>query len=296
MDANDYYQIMGVTRDASPKDIKAAYRRLARKYHPDLNKASDAEAKFKQVGEAYEVLKDPKKREEYDRFGHQKPGEAPFDDQRYHAGFGGGADVHGMDPDWLSSLFGEGRFRQRAPRRGEDLHGKIILDLEEAFAGAAKDIVIAHANGQETLRVKIPAGVKHDQQIRLAGKGHPDPLGGPAGDLYINVQIKKHRFFDVIGNDVYLTLPVTPWEAALGSTIHVPTLAGKVELKIPACSQGGQTLRLKKRGLPGASVGDQYVLLKIVIPEPTTEASRALYHAMAEQMPFNPRETMGGFS
>ena len=240
---NDYYQVMGVARDASAQEIKSAYRRLARKYHPDLNKGPKAEEQFKTLGAAYEVLKDPKKRAEYDRGGLFEP-DAPA----AHAGFSGAPDFSGMDSDWFSSLFTDARFHDRA-RRGADLQGRISLSLEQAFAGCVKEINLNQEKSPEKLRVKIPAGVKNEQKIRLVGKGAPDPHGGPSGDLYITVAVESHHYFDVVGQDIYLTLPVTPWEVALGSTVMVPTLAGKVELKIPPRSQGGNTLRLKKRGL-----------------------------------------------
>ena len=283
MPAKDYYKVMGVARDASAQAIKTAYRRLARKYHPDLNKDADAEAKFKNVGAAYEVLKDPKKRAAYDQGGMFDSGA-----QTPNTGFGTNSGFEGMDADWFSSLFGDTRFQEPA-RRGADLQGRIHISLEQAFSGCVKEIVVA----QQTLRVSVPAGVKNAQKIRLAGQGAQNPRGGSPGDLYINVVVDPHPVFDVVGQDIYVTLPVTPWEVALGSTVMVPTLAGKVELKIPARSQGGNTLRLKKRGWPGANPGDQYVVLKVLVPEPNTPAEIALYKSMADTMPFNPRQSLG---
>ena len=166
--------------------------------------------------------------------------------------------------------------------------------MEEAYSGVVKEINLGHAPaGRQTLKVKIPAGVKSGQKIRLTGKGEAAVANGPAGDLYITIHVDKHPWFDMKENDIYISLPVTPWECALGSTIVVPTLAGQVDLKIPPGSQGGQTLRLKKRGWPGTVPGDQYVLLKIVILQPTTDAARDLYKTMAKEMPFNPRAKMG---
>ncbi len=306
----DYYQIMGLARNATEKDIKMAYRKLARKYHPDVSKAPDAEAKFKELGEAYEVLKDPAKRAAYDQMGqyarenqqgqhsyrqphHQQTSKADFASARdyfeslFSGGFGAGS--------------GAGRF-QDAAMPGEDYHGKITISLEEAYQGTTRQIQIPvqqlNKHGQPevtqlTLKVKIPAGIKSGQQIRLAGQGAPGFSGGAKGDLYLQVQVEKHPVFDVRENDIYTTLAVAPWEAALGATIVVPTLGGHVDLKIPAGSQGGQTLRLKSRGLPGNTPGDQYVMLKIVIPQPTTEKAKALYETMAKEMPFNPRAKMG---
>ena len=202
--------------------------------------------------------------------------------------------------DFFESLFGarSSPFREQ-PRDGADLHGNVRISLEEAVHGAVKEIHLSgdpHSQqSSQTLRVKIPAGVKSGQKIRLSGQGLPGDAQGKRGSLYITLDVLKHPIFDVIGDDIYLTLPVTPWEVALGSTVVVPTLAGKVDLKIPAGSQGGQTLRLKNRGLPGQTPGSQYVILKIVTPKPTTEASTALYQKMAEEMPFNPREQLGAY-
>ncbi len=284
----DYYQIMGLKPDASEKEIKLAYRRLARKYHPDLNKAANAEAQFKALGEAYEVLKDPQKRRAYDVSRQQPPPyTAPFHQQS--APF---ADGEGFDASWFESLFGQGRARtQRYP--GADRQGKVRISLEEAYHGAVKSLQIPSADPTRReateLKVTIPAGIRAGQAIRLAGQGEPGLNGGPKGDLYLTIEIAPHPLFDVLGDDVYLTLPVTPWDVALGATIKVPTLGGEVELKIPPGSQGGQSLRLKGRGLPGKVVGNQYVLLKIMVPVPKTAADKACYLAMAKQMPFNPR-------
>lgn len=285
MDVNDYYKVMGVASDASAQEIKTAYRRLARQYHPDLNKDADAEAKFKNVGAAYEVLKDPKKRAEYDQG-------RLFESRSSAAHAGSHSGFEDIDPDWLSSLFGGARFHEQA-HRGADIQGRIRISLEQAFSGCVQEIQLEQDNSRQTLRVSVPAGVKNEQKIRLAGKGAPDHRGGSPGDLYITVTVDAHPFFDVVGQDIYLTLPVTPWEVALGGTVMVPTLAGKVELKIPARSQGGNTLRLKKRGLPGKNPGDQYIILKVLVPEPHTDAEISLYKSMAETMPFNPRQFLG---
>jgi len=304
MGQHDYYKVMGLERGATEKEIKMAYRRLARKYHPDLNKESDAEEKFKELGEAYDVLKDPEKRKLYDTYGTASgPGPQVDPSQQHysHAWTNAAHDFHGaegFDADLFESLFGGGRGFHQPHRGGADRHGTIHISLEEAFQGVVKQLELPshdHKGGRQTLRVKVPAGVKTGQKIRLAGKGEPALIaGGEPGDLYITIDVDRHPLFDVVENDIYVTLPVTPWEAALGSTIVVPTLGGKVDLKIPPNSQGGQTLRLKKRGLPGPTPGDQYILLKIVIPHPTTEADKALYQTMAREMPFNPRDNLGG--
>ncbi|CZG93485.1 DnaJ C-terminal domain-containing protein [Legionella pneumophila serogroup 1] len=292
----DYYKIMGVSQDASEKDIKMAYRKLARKYHPDISKEPDAEERFKEMAEAYEVLKDPKKRSEYDQylkykeFNPQNDGftgrrtqEQPF--QEFH-----------FDSDFFETLFGHSRYQQQ-PMTGQNYHGKITISLEEAYHGAVKNLQVPVEQGTETkmqtLKVKIPAGVKSGQQIRLAGQGGSGSGGGARGNLYLTVEVIKHPIFDVMENDIYLTLPITPWEAALGAMVVIPTLAGKIDLKIPPGSQGGQKLRIKNRGLPGSPPGNQYVLLKIITPPAQTEEAKALYKKMAEVMPYNPRKTMG---
>ncbi|HAT8857522.1 TPA: DnaJ domain-containing protein [Legionella pneumophila subsp. pneumophila] len=292
----DYYKIMGVSQDASEKDIKMAYRKLARKYHPDISKEPDAEEQFKEMAEAYEVLKDPKKRSEYDQylkykeFNPQSDGftgrrtqEQPF--QEFH-----------FDSDFFETLFGHSRYQQQQ-MTGQNYHGKITISLEEAYHGAVKNLQVPVEQGTETkiqtLKVKIPAGVKSGQQIRLAGQGGSGSGGGARGDLYLTVEVMKHPIFDIMENDIYLTLPITPWEAALGATVVIPTLAGKIDLKIPPGSQGGQKLRIKNRGLPGSPPGNQYVLLKIITPPAQTEEAKALYKKMAEVMPYNPRKTMG---
>ena len=290
----DYYKIMGVNQDASEKDIKLAYRRLARKYHPDLSKEPNAEERFKEMGEAYEVLKDPTKRAEYDQY--LKYGK--FNQNARQEQWTPGPREHyqseQFNEDLFESLFGHARRQQQQPMAGQDYQGKVTVSLEEAFSGTVRSIQVPVEDGTvQTLKVKVPAGVKSGQQIRLAGQGAPGMNGGPRGDIYLTVQIDKHPLFEVMDNDIYLTLPITPWEAALGATVAIPTLAGKIDLKIPSGSQGGQKLRIKNRGLPGKTPGNQYVLLKIITPPPTSEAATELYKKMAEIMPFNPRSSMG---
>ncbi|KTD42493.1 DnaJ C-terminal domain-containing protein [Legionella quateirensis] len=294
----DYYKIMGVSPDASDKDIKTAYRKLARKYHPDISKEADAEEKFKEMGEAYEILKDPIKRAEYDQYVKNRE----FNQKAYqsagHAGTGRQHQYQDVqfDSDFFESLFGHSRY-QHQPMTGQNYQGKITISLEEAFNGAVKSVQVPVDQGSETklqtLNVKIPAGIKSGQQIRLAGQGGAGINGGSRGDLYLTIDVMKHSLFDVMENDIYLTLPIAPWEAALGTTVVVPTLSGKIDLKIPPGSQGGQKLRIKNRGLPGATPGNQYVLLKIITPPATSEAAKEMYKKMAEVMPFNPREKMG---
>lgn len=297
----DYYKIMGVSRDASEKEIKTAYRKLARKYHPDISKESNAEERFKEMGEAYEVLHDKNKKAEYDQqlkyrefnpHGQQSRQHAGSSNQSYN--YGGGQ----FDGDIFESIFGHSRQQhyQPQPQAGQDYRGKVSISLEEAYKGTVKSIQIPSPNDPDktqTLNVKVPAGVKSEQQIRLAGQGAPGINGGPRGNIYLTVDVMKHPLFDVIDHDIYLTLPITPWEAALGATVVVPSLAGKIDLKIPEGSQGGQKLRLKEKGLPGKNPGHQYVLLKIITPPAHTEAAKELYQQMAETMPFNPREHLG---
>ncbi|MCC2666719.1 MAG: cbpA [Gammaproteobacteria bacterium] len=321
MDYKDYYNILGVSRTATSDEIKRAYRKLARKYHPDVSKEKNAEEQFKSVQEAYEVLKDPKKREAYDQLGSQwKSGQdfSPPPNWQGFSGFEGAGfsdeNVHvGGFSDFFESIFGGGRFQQSSTRRrqaqqtafrqpGRDEHAKIAISLEEAFHGGNKTVHLqvpemdAHGRAHQvtrTLRITIPAGITSGQQLRLAKQGSPGTGGGPAGDLYLAMEIQPHSIFTLQDRDIYLTLPITPWEAALGSKITVPTLGGSVDLKITPGSQAGQKLRLKGRGLPGKPVaGDQYVVLQIYAPPATTEAQRALYERMAQEMPVNPRKNL----
>ena len=312
MEFRDYYKTLGVERSASADDIRKAYRRLARKYHPDVSKEADALERFKQMQEAYEVLKDPKKRAAYDELGaNWKQGEqfrpppdfgAGFDFSQARrgrgasGGFGGGEGFEGGEfSDFFSSLFGGGEGSFGARRRGgRDQHASIELDLEEAHRGTVRNLTLQHSvPGQppteRTLRVTVPAGVTEGQSIRLTGQGEPASGKGRAGDLYLTVHIKPHRNLELTGRDVKLTLPVAPWEAALGATLTVPTLGGPVDLRIPAQSQTGSRLRLRGRGLAGDPPGDQYVVLKVVLPPADTPAARALYERMRTEMAFDPR-------
>ena len=284
----DYYKILGVASTATEDEIKVAYRKLARKYHPDLNKEKGAEDKFKELQEAYTVLKDTEKRAEYDN---PQPAFNHGFNQQHDFGQGQYSNV---DPDFFESLFRGAKGRQQeysAP--GDDLHSQISISLEEAFNGGVKHIHIPDSQGNaQTLKVNIPAGVKDGQRIRLAGQGTPGYGKGLKGDLYLKVNVLKHKLFDIMGEDIYLNLPITPWEAALGATIATPTMSGSVDLKIPANSQGGQKLRIKGKGLPGKTTGDQYIILKIVTPPAATDAEKQFYTEMAAKMPFNPREGM----
>ncbi|WP_078120077.1 DnaJ C-terminal domain-containing protein [Thiosocius teredinicola] len=319
MNYKDYYAVMGVARDATQDEIKRAYRKLARKYHPDVSKESDAEQRFKELGEAYEVLKDPEKRAAYDQLGSDwRAGQDFKPPPGWDAGFefsGGGyteADQAAFS-DFFESLFGrggqfhEGGFsRARRPSgRGEDHHSRIEVTLEDAYNGAVRGIQLRvpeyDAQGrlsykQRTLQVKIPKGVTAGKRIRLAGQGGPGFNGGPAGDLFLEVEFAPHPRFQVEGKDIFTTVPIAPWEAALGAKVNVPTLGGTVGLSVPAGARSGQKLRLKGRGLPvpGGAPGDQYAVLQVVVPPADTDDKKALYEKMAQEMAFDPRAQLGG--
>ncbi|WP_206606068.1 DnaJ C-terminal domain-containing protein [Steroidobacter cummioxidans] len=299
----DYYKIMGVARDAGQDELKRVYRRLARKYHPDVSKEKDAEARFKEVQEAYEVLKDPQKRAAYDQLGSNwrqgqefRPPPDWGQNFEFSNAFG---DQEGGFSDFFSSLFGGaarggGRARGAGGRgfamAGDDQVASIEIDLEDSFRGGTQTIELKSGPGAtRKLKITIPQGIVEGQRIRLAGQGSPGHGGGPAGDLYLEVRFRKHKLYQVEGRDVTLTLPVAPWEAALGATVPTPTLAGPVDLRIPANAKAGQRMRLKGRGLPGATPGDQYVVLKIVLPPADTSQARELYERMQRELPFDPR-------
>ncbi len=312
MEYRDYYQVMGVERSATQDDIKKVYRKLARKYHPDVSKEADAEAKFKELQEAYNVLSDPQKRAAYDQLGRRRPGEQfqPPPDWGRNFEFrtfgGGGAQFDDSQfSDFFANLFGGaspfGRgagARTSRPRPGRDHHARIEITLEDAYRGGERAIQLQRptvtGEGHVTtsaheLRVRIPAGVTSGTQIRLAGQGEPSMSGGQAGDLYLEVELQPHPAYQVDGRNITIALPLAPWEAALGATIEVPTLGGPVELRIPAGAKAGQKLRLKGRGLPGKEPGDQYVQLRIVLPPADTDKARELYEQMKRELPFDPR-------
>jgi len=315
MEYKDYYGIMGVARDAVQDEIKRAYRKLARKYHPDVSKEPDAEAHFKEVGEAYEVLKDPEKRAAYDQLGREwKAGQDFRPPPDWDAGFefrGGGytAGDAGVHSDFFEELFGRGfsatggtQGRRTFRMRGEDHHAKVLIDLEDSFGGATRAISLrvpeltgdGHVTTRErTLSVRIPRGIRPGQLIRLPGQGASGLGGGEPGDLYLEVEFHDHPLYRVDGADIYLDLPVAPWEAALGANIKVPTPAGGIDLKIPGNSRQGRKLRVKGRGLAGKQPGDLYVVLQVVLPPADSDAAKALYGQMRDQLGFNPRTTLG---
>ena len=314
MEFKDYYKTMGVARDATQDEIKRAYRKLARKSHPDVSKEADAETRFKEIGEAYEVLKDPEKRAAYDQLGADwKAGQEFHAPPDWDAGFefrGGGftgSDASAFS-DFFESLFGRGfqgtpHARQTGFRtRGEDHHAKVLVDIEDAWHGATRQISLqvpeVDAQGrlhtrERVLNVRIPAGIRQGQHIRLAGQGAPGLGAGPAGDLYLEIEFRPHPFYRVDGKDMYLELPVAPWEAALGATAKVPTPAGIVDLKITPGSGSGRKLRLKGRGIPARPPGDLYVVLKIALPAADSAAAQALYRKMEQDLAFNPRAHLG---
>jgi curved DNA-binding protein len=315
MDYKDYYTLLGVARDASQDEIKRAYRKQARKYHPDVSKEANAEEKFKEVQEAYEVLKDAEKRAAYDQLGSnwrqgQQFSPPPdwgngFEFSFDRGGRGQGPNEEAGFSDFFSSLFGaRSPFGQHTGPRGgfasagENHTAKIQIDLEDSFNGATQTIELkAPQLGEDgrvavrprTLKVAIPKGVTEGQQIRLAGQGSGGVGGGRAGDLYLEIGFRPHRLFQVEGRDITLKLPIAPWEAALGATIQTPTLAGPVDLRVPAGAKSDQRLRLKGRGLPGPTPGDQYVVLKIQTPAASTDEARSLYERMQQELPFDPR-------
>ena len=316
MEYKDYYQIMGVARDAAQDEIKRAYRKLARKYHPDVSKEPDAEARFKEVGEAYEVLKDPEKRAAYDQLGANWQAGQEFRPPpdwaqgfEFHGGGFTGADAGGFS-DFFETLFGRGGFsggfggrgHREMHVRGEDTHARILIDLDDAYHGATRTLSLKHselgADGrpyikERALNVRIPRGVHQGQHIRLSGQGGAGIGQGQAGDLFLEVAFKPHPYYHVEGRDVYLELPVAPWEAALGATIKVPTPAGPVDLKIPSSSIGGRKLRLKGRGIPAASPGDLYVVVQIALPPADNDAVRQAYRELERAQAFNPRAHLG---
>ncbi len=328
MPSQDHYATLGVAQTASQADIKRAYRKLARKYHPDLSKEPLAEARFKEVAEAHKVLNNPAQRAEYDDNVRQAAAHAA-QQAAYQAaqraqgsrgkargappGWSGGADFGGHDEDspfgiddgeLLSSLFGRAgnarRPHQPMPMTGADEHAEVLVDLEDVYQGATKHMTIRgltlDAHGQQvmaerTLEVHIPKGVRAGQRLRLAGQGAVGYGGAAAGDLYLEIALRPHRQFRVEARDVYVDLPVSPWEAELGATVTAPTPSGLVELTIPPGSRAGRKLRLKGRGLPSQPPGDLYAVLEVALPSADTAEAKLAYAAMAHAFPrFNPRQ------
>lgn len=298
MQFKDYYEVLGVKPDAKDADIKSAYRRLARKYHPDVSKETGAEEKFKAVNEAYEALKDASRRQAYDqlraggyRAGDEFRGPPPNwqgrgGDFEFEDAGGGGEDFS----DFFESLFGRAGARgARGPHRGRDMYAQIAIPLETAYHGGSERVSLRDGSGDRTLEIRIPAGILPGKQIRLAGQGYPGGSGGQAGDLLLEIHFRDDDRFTLEGRNVLLTLPVAPWEAALGATVPVPTLGGPVELRIPAGSDSGRKLRLRGRGWPGATPGDQIVMLEVRAPKAETARQKELYKQMEDEFDFDPR-------
>lgn len=307
MKYQDYYQILGVSRDTEKSDIKKAYRKLARKYHPDVNQSAVAEEKFKEANEAYEVLKDTDKRSAYDQFGSDWKHGQQFNSGGYGGGYtgtvpGGGGFSGGDFSDFFESIFGgaaqQGGFQQggspfgQIRQKGADQQLKLDISLEEAFHGGSKTIQFAQIAGaaeKKKLKINIPRGVRNGQKIRLARQGQSSPNGGEPGDLYLEMNILPHRLFILDERDVILRLPLTPWEAAQGTSLKVPTLSGPVELKIKPGMQSGQKMRLKGKGMTGSPAGDQFVEIMIQTPPADSKDAEKFYRDMEKQFDFNPR-------
>jgi len=305
----DYYGTLGVAREAPADEVKKAYRKLARKYHPDVSKEPDAEKRMKEVNEAYEVLSDPEKRAAYDQLGRgYQPGQEFRPPPGWDAGFE--FSEHGRPgpeaadfSDFFAEIFGR---MGHGPRRGGgaraqggDHHARILLDLEDAFSGATRQVTLRAPKlddqgrvtlAEHTLEVRIPKGIREGQVIRLAGQGEPGFGGGKPGDLLLEVQFKPHARFRTDGRDLLLTLPVAPWEAALGAVVRVEVPGGALDVRIPAGAQTGRQLRARGKGLPADPPGDLLLDIRIVAPPATTPKAKELYETMAREMPFDPRK------
>ncbi|MBT9568483.1 MAG: DnaJ domain-containing protein [Thiobacillus sp.] len=312
MEFKDYYKMLGVGRDVTADELKKAFRKLARKYHPDISKEADAELRMKEINEAYAVLSDPEKRAAYDQVGHGfQPGQDFRPPPDWDAGFefSGGSSPHEAADfsDFFAELFGRmnggqpgGRRAQAGPRgRGEDHHAKVLLDLEDAFSGATRQIALRVPQLDDqgrvqlitrTLNVKIPVGVRAGQIIRLAGQGAAGSGTAPAGDLLLEVQFRPHPRFQVVERDLHLRLPVAPWEAALGGIVTVELPRGNVKVRIPEGAQDGRRMRVRGKGLPGEPAGDLLLELQVVLPPADTPQARALYETMARELAFDPRQ------
>ena len=326
MEFKDYYATLGVERTATQEEIKRAYRKLARKFHPDVSREPNAEARFKDVAEAHEALIDPERRAAYDDIARRQASGQPFEPPPgWDSGYefsgrgGGGGGSHGTAgsdadfSDFFESLFGraqrqgggEGMRRHASgpgPMQGGDHHAKVTIDLLDSYRGAQRTMQlrmpVVDAQGRATLKerqleVNIPQGVRQGQHLRLLGQGAAGYGGAAAGDLYLEIEFAPHAVFRLDGRDVYFDLPVAPWEAALGATVHAPTPEGSVQLNIPPGSTQGRKLRLKGKGLPGAQAGDLYAVLTIAVPAAPTEPEKLAWQALAQAYPhYNPRAAL----
>jgi curved DNA-binding protein len=317
MEFKDYYQVLGVARDAPADEIKKAYRKLARKYHPDVSKEPDANTRMKEVNEAWAVLSDPGKRAAYDQVGRgYQPGQDFRPPPDWDAGFefpGGGfspGEAAGFS-DFFSELFGRmNGARARGfeggaggfQARGQDHHARVLLDIEDAYDGATRQITLraprldeaGHVKVEDrTLDVRVPKGVHAGQMIRLAGQGSPGMGGGPAGDLLLEVAFKPHPRFRVDGRDLHVRLPLAPWEAALGAVVPVETPGGQLEVRIPPGAQSGRQMRVRAKGIPAATPGDLYLDLQVVVPPADSPKARELYEAMQRELAFDARAAAG---
>lgn len=312
MQYKDYYKILGVERGAAEADIKKAYRKLARKYHPDVSKEKDAEEKFKAINEANDILSDAEKRAAYDQLGQHRPGQdfrpPPGWEQQFGRG-GQAGDFGNMDfGDLFSQMFGGGMGGATHGRRagrgfaqaGQDFEMTLEITLEEAFHREEKTLQLevpepgpqgTMVRVPRTIKVRIPKGAAEGQRLRLTGKGGAGTQGGRAGDLYLRIAFKPHAWFKSSGHDLNLDVPLTPWEAALGASVEIPTLSGKVRLKVKPGSRSGQKMRLGGKGLPkaGDEFGDLYCVFQIATPETLSDEERKLFEALQETSTFNPR-------
>ncbi|WP_100550991.1 DnaJ C-terminal domain-containing protein [Caedibacter taeniospiralis] len=309
----DYYSVLGIAKAATDAEIKKAYRRLAKKYHPDVSTEANAEEKFKEVQDAYEVLKDDKKRKLYDQYGRnwQHAGQNGFQQETHHRGSGSSQQYRYQSGDFgdYEDVFGEFFRQQRARQRqqkqgfsinGQDLHTKVDISVTDALTGVERELHFTYQTlNQEghimektkRLKVKIPKAVGNHQQIRLKGQGEAGVGGGQDGNLYLEVCVQSDKQYKVVNNDIYSHIPVAPWEAALGADIMVPTPHGSMKLNIPEHTQSGKKMRLKGKGLAD---GDFYIVLEVILPPAVSDAQKAFYQKMAQEMAFDPRKDLLG--
>lgn len=316
MEFKEYYTTLGVEQSASADAIKTAYRKLARKFHPDVSKEADASARMAEVNEAYAVLSDPQKRAAFDKLSQRRAAGPDFQpppgwDEGFEFSDASSSGGDGDFSEFFNTLFSRAARARRggeasARMRGRDHHARISIDLADTYHGASRPLALRETrlddggnvvNAERVLNVQIPKGVKQGQSIRLRGQGSPGLNGGAAGDLYLDIEFEPDARYRIEGRDVTQTVPVAPWEAALGASIEVPTPSGRVEVNVPASSNNGRKLRLKGRGIPGAGgveAGDLYLELELALPPANSEKARELYQTMAREMSsFNPREQMG---